>query len=306
MRLDGNPSLSGVKDPASILPAHFSKFYPNLVEFLEAYVNSLYDWKLLPDQLQLLMDDESWWDKKDYPFADANIRLFTKIADLQKFREHYGISVSPTRLIEDKSLEREWVGLETLDGYVLGTTETDTSSREVQFQQCNDFHIRSWLKDKGLVELADLDEYTVGPDLNLMIKIARHLFKIRGSIQCAKIFFEAVYGGKVYYELPRLKISRLDDNFVLDGDNFLRDDYEYDEFTYVINLVGSKYGQIGEQYVNLWLRAFHPGGFRCIVRVYSDLEWSLMAGDYSKLPSFIDIWKEFFEGPFATTMIALP
>lgn len=302
MKLDGTPSLSGLKDPANVLPPHFAKFYPNLVEFLELYTSSLYSSRLSSTQLQLLMDDESWWDKKDYPFSSTEERFLTKILDLQKFREHYGTSSNSVNLIEDKSLERSWSGLETLDGFTIETSD----DRGPQFEKSNEFHIKSWLVDKGLVEVTDLDKFNVGPDLNLMVKLSKHLFKIRGSMECARIFFEAMYGGTVYVQFPRERVSRLDDNFILDGDNVLRDDYEFDEFTYVVNLVGSQYNQIGDQFVKLWLRAFHAGGFRCIIRVYTEIEWSLVVGDADKFPNLINIWKEFFQGPFTITMRDLP
>ena len=302
MRLDGSPSLTGLKDAADILPSHFSKFYPDLVQFLEAYTTTLYSNQIGVDQLQLMMDDESWWDKRDYPFFNEAERFLNKIIDLQEFRKHFGVSSRAVNLIEDKSLERSWVNFETLDGFLI---ETD-DDRTLEFQNFNSFHIKSWLKEKGLAEISDLENHDFAPDLNLMIKLARHLYKIRGSVECARIFFEALYGGKVYPEFPRDRVCRLDDNFILDSDNVLRDDYEFDEFTYVINLVGSKYNEIGDQYVRLWLKAFHAGGFRCIIRVYTEIEWSLVNGDANKFPNLINVWKEFFQGPFTATMMELP
>lgn len=301
MRLDGGTSVSGMRDVADMLPPHFTNSYPYLVEFLEAYVTNLYSSRLGPEQLSLFLSDESWWDKSNYQFDSPEDRQFQKIVDLQKFRERFGISSGPVNLIENKSLERPKVGIDLLDGYVLSSSDDFTFEVSDESQ----FHIKSWLKDKGLDSLSDLSERDISLDLNLFIKLARHLYKIRGSMECARIFFESVYGGSVYTEFPRDKISTLDDNFVLDGTNFLRDDLEYDEFSYVVNLVGSKYNEIGSKYVDLWLEAFHPAGFRCLFRTYTDIEWSLVSGNAERFPSLINVWKEFFEGPFAQTMIGI-
>ena len=124
-------------------------------------------------------------------------------------------------------------------------------------------------------------------------------------MQCAKVYFEAMYGGEVVITFPRDKIATLDDNFVLDDAVVLRDDLEYDEFTYVVNLIGSNYSENGRKFVDMYLRVFHAAGFRCLIRVYSNIEWSLILGEADRYPSYIETWKQFFEGKFALTMRGL-
>lgn len=295
MRLDGDKSQSGVRDPANVLPKHFASSYPNLVEFLEAYVDTLYKRGLRPDQVQAFMDDESWWNGKDSVYSSPEERLYYKTLALREERNRIGFQQSAVQLIEEKSLVRTFSGLQTLDNFILGTSD----ERDLAVPDENAYHLQSWLEDKGL---GAMGSSPIGTDLATIIKLAKHLFKVRGSLFCAKVFFEATYGGTVYPVLPRNQISALDNNFILDGESRLRDDYEFDEFTYVINLVGSKYDLLGDKFFKVWKDNFHPGGFRCIFRVYSEYEWIIVSREAMRLPALIEVWKDFFEGPFAIAM----
>lgn len=295
MRLDGDMSQSGVRDPANVLPKHFVSSYPNLVEFLEAYVDTLYKRGMRPDQVQAFLDDESWWSGRSNTYSSPEERLYYKITAMQTERARMGFLQESVGMIEGKSLFRTFSQLQTLDNFILETSD----ERSLSVPDENKFHVQSWLEDKGL---GPMGSSPMGTDLETIIKLAKHMFRVRGSLFCAKLFFEAVYGGTVYPVLPRYQISALDNNFVLDGDNRLRDDYEFDEFTYVINLVGSKYDSLGDKFFRIWKDKFHPGGFRCIFRIYSEYEWLIESGGAMQLPGMIEVWKEFFEGPFALAM----
>lgn len=293
MRLDGAPSLPGVKSPDEILPAHFSKSYPLLVEFLELYSSFLYDRALAPHEVQGFLDDESWWDRKDDFFNSPEERAFFKIKDLQEMRALFGFEQNNNELVESKSLLGGMSNIQTLDGLMLGSSD----GRSMQADRKDEAQLSAWLSDKGL----NIDSAVDSFDTASFIKLARHIFKIRGSMECARIFFEAMYGGSVITHLPRNEISALDSNMILDGLNYLRDDVYYDEFTYVINLIGSKYNTLGSKFFDLWKERFHPGGFRCVFNVYTEDEWLIVSGALS-LPEKIGVWKQFFEGPFALTM----
>ncbi|ARK07987.1 hypothetical protein phiA829_167 [Aeromonas phage phiA8-29] len=293
MRLDGSPSLSGVRSPDEILPSHFSKSYPQLVEFLEIYSSFLYDKSLQPHEVQEFISDESWWDKRNNVFSSPEERLFYKIRDLQETRKLFGFEQNNVQLVEQKSLLGGLTNIRSLDGLILGSSD----SREIDADDKQEIHLQSWLSDKGLTVEETIDSF----DIASFVKLARHIFKIRGSMECARIFFEAMYGGRVISYLPRVDISALDSNMVLDGTNYLRDDSYYDEFTYEINLIGSKYRMLGQKYFDLWKERFHPGGFKCVFNVYTDEEWLIVSGALG-LPEKIGVWKQFFEGPFALTM----
>lgn len=288
MRLDGGPSLYGARDPGDILAPHFQKFYPLLVEFLEAFSSTLNDQVLTPQQVQALINDESWWSRRNDVFLTPSDRLFQKITDLREFCLFKGMNQLTNKLIERKSLHRSTNTLETIDDLNLFSSD----DRELSAQELNE-HVSMWLRDMGL-ELLGSNHF----DEILFIKLSKHLFKIRGSMECAKIFFESMYGGSVDIFLPRTQISALDDNMVLDGTTKLRDDSYYDEFTYVVNLIGSDYTNIGDKYFKLWKERFHPGGFKCVFNVYTEDEW-LIVKDALSLPEKIGVWKQFFEGKFS-------
>ncbi len=302
MRLDGGITPTGTQDADFYLPRFFVRDYPELVQFLDLYFDSLYEIDLNVDQFQYFMDNESWWADRDRTFESADERNLQKVVALDKYRRNnFGILGKTARLIENKTLERSRSLLEAIDGFVVA----DSASVSVTAERDEVLPLRQWLESKGFNELAESPEDDINFDVINFIKIARHLFKIRGSLHCAKVLLEAMYSARVEIELPRRKIARIDDNFAPDTDIRTRDDDLYDEFTYVINLIGGNTQSIGLKYFNMYKRLFHPSGFNVVLRIYTDDEWLIVSGDYLDLPEGIRVWSRFVENEFLPTMLGI-
>lgn len=303
MRLDGGSTQAGTHDADYYLPAFFRKEYPKLIEFLDAYIDSLYGSIVSPEQLQLFMEDESWWEGSDLTYENEDIRNLEKIKAFDKYRlENFGIQEKNVDLLDNKTLKRKQTILQSLNSLFFESSDGQT----ILASDEDNLHIETWLRENNLTELANnISSDNFDFDTISLIKVINHLFKIKGTTECARIFFSIIYSGEVYVELPRNKIAILDDNFTLDENIKLRDDYEYDEFTYIINLVGSKFDIIGSKYLDMYKRVFHTSGFRCILKVYSTEEWLLVSGGFTNQPQLITVWEQFFNNEFANTIRGL-
>lgn len=303
MRLDGGVTPSGTNDADSYLPAFFRSEYPELVEYLDLYIDSLYKSSLTPDQVRHLLEDESWWVGSTENYKSPESRQLAKIKALNEYRlKNFGVQTKTVDLLDNKTLKRKENILTSLDELFLLSSD----GRRMKAKDEENHPLKQWLLEKNLVEISQsLDTDNVPLDLINLIKLSRHLFKIRGTTECAKLFLSSMYSGDVYITLPRNKIATLDDNFTLDLDVKLRDDFVYDEFTYVINLVSSEYFNIGPKYFDMYKRLFHASGFRCILRVYTTEEWLLVQGNYLNQPELIKVWEQFFNNEFASIMRGL-
>lgn len=302
MRLDGGVTPEGTNDADYYLPRFFRGEYPELVQFLDLYFESLYKSSLTPDQVKLLLEDESWWDGRDFDYESEELRFLEKIKALDTYRrQNYGAFERVLEVLDGKVLNRSISDVLSLDYFTFVTSD----EFELETKEEDNTPLRQWLLEKNLLEIADSPEDEINVDLINLIKVSRHLFKIRGTTECARVFLSSMYNGDVYVELPRLKIATLDDNFTLDEKIKLRDDFEFDEFTYIINLVDSDYFKLGAKYFNLYKRIFHASGFRCIFRVYTREEWLLVSGEYLNQPELIRVWEQFFNNEFANAMRGL-
>lgn len=299
MRLDGGVTPSGTNDADYYLPRFFKSEYPDLVQYLDSYFDSLYKSSLTPEQIEVLLEDESWWDGRDLEYPSEAIRMLEKVKALDSYRKkNFGVYERVMNVLDGKILSRSVSELLSLDSFTLQTSDDYGLSSKDE----DNTPLYQWLMEKNLIEIANAPSEDIRVDLVNLIKVARHLFKIRGTTECARIFLSAMYGGEVHVELPRLKIATLDDNFTLDEGIKLRDDFEYDEFTYIVNLVDSDYFKIGPKYFELYKRVFHASGFRCLFRVYTKEEWLLVSGEYLNQPEMIRVWEQFFNNEFASIM----
>lgn len=271
MRLDSGITPAGTNDSIHYLPNFFMSHYPELVEFMDLYLDSLYKGDLSPDQVKYFMEeDDSWWVNKGREYATPDDAKLQRAKDLEIYRRNnFGLHEKTVELLDNKSLQRRTSLLFDLSGLLL----SDNSSISLLAPRNENLPLKQWLESKNFKELAETLENDLNFDVINFIKFSRHLYKIKGSLACAKLLLETFYESAVVTELPRIKIATLDDNFTLDEDKKLRDDFVYDEFTYIVNLIGDKYFEIGDKYFEMYKRVFHPSGFRIILRVYTQSEW---------------------------------
>lgn len=300
MRLDGELTPFGTDDAHTFLPRFFASQYPKLVEFLDLYIDSLYKKNLTPDQVNYFLENEEWWENKDKVYESEDHRFIQKIIDFDKYRQnHFGILSKAVNLLDNKSLERNFELTLSLDNFQL----VDSEGVELLTIDDEQLPLYQYLDEKNLGELANSQKGEVKIDLINLIKFTKHLFRIRGTAECAKIFLSAMYNAQVEVSYPRLNLATLEDNFTLDGKARLRDDFEYDEYTYVVNIIAGDYKSLGQKYFDMYKRVFHACGFRCLLEIYdSEEEWLMVSGDHLQQPEGIENWRRFFETKFIPTI----
>lgn len=92
------------------------------------------------------------------------------------------------------------------------------------------------------------------------LKLLKHIYRIRGTKKAIELFFWIYFGCPVSVYYPKEEIGGLDDNFECDGATGMRDDYYYDEFTYVIRVPGDVIDFEGV-FERVFRQHFHPAGF---------------------------------------------
>lgn len=192
----------------------------------------------------------------------------------------------------EKNLERQFDFFETVEGeffecsdYTLFQTEITLPTVPLWYEQFGSFqkvgigYIKSVenLIDKNMSGFKTLDNlffkvrsantFTDFRDIDdpRMIKLLRVLYSIKGTQSMLNLFFGMYFGESVNVTYTKTQISKIDDNFVLDGgNNKLRDDVRYSEYTYVVKVSRDVevYKTLFEQ---IYKRHFHPAGFNVIL-----------------------------------------
>jgi hypothetical protein len=89
----------------------------------------------------------------------------------------------------------------------------------------------------------------------------KHIYSIKGTEASMKIFFRLYFDEEVTIHQPKSMIAVVDDNWVLDGIQVLRDDELYQEFSYVI-IVSKDLEFYRDIFKLIYMKMVHPSGFR--------------------------------------------
>lgn len=248
------------------LPRYVIEDYPNFVDFISAF----YEW----DSRNGFLTEEEKENLQGLGYSNV------------------GVGQRSDRRWRDRNLERVFSVFETSDGPLLETSDGDLFENEVYlptaplwYSQFGDFpkiglgRMTSYntfvsLNDTGfktfdgyVLKVKASNVFTDFRDLDdpRFIKLLRNLYMMKGSRKMIELFFGLFFGESVDVSNTKDVISRIDDNFVLDGANHLRDDSEYSEYTYVVK-VSRDVELYKEAFENIFLRYFHPAGFNVILR----------------------------------------
>ncbi|AXC34533.1 baseplate subunit [Vibrio phage YC] len=219
------------------VPTHHLEEYPKFVEFMGKYFEHLYR---DPSNFPKEVADELTVDERDERGA-------------ARFLSDYRANLN---------LERRFVALEDEEGNQI----LDADDRPIMVEVDQTDFINAWFDEisfpRPLTPLSD--EPVSDVDVIRILKLLKDIFRIRGSEHATKLFFKIFFDVIPVITYPREKISRLDDNFVLDGDNVPRDDDRYQEYSYVIGLPVA-YSVEQETFLQIFKDYFHPAGFKVFV-----------------------------------------
>ncbi|CAM0000260.1 head closure Hc2 [Vibrio phage K469] len=230
-------------DTKYMTPLHYQKEYPAFLKFMNAYFDWSYGHQGVPEKsLKALLSSGA--DRADIAKAQANLTP----------------GRASQELLGNRLLEREFESFVGLDGLEFEFSDGRKFETSVDNSQFKD----SWLDDLGspftsagtgnTLALRDVDK-------TRLVKQLAHIYSIRGTTKAAELFFNLYHKGAVEVTLPRDNISKIDHNFTLDGNDTIRDDQRYSEFSYVIRVKEFIGTEVLQELIEVYKEYIHPSGF---------------------------------------------
>ncbi|QIQ62071.1 putative baseplate wedge subunit [Salmonella phage kage] len=275
MSKDLNNGHNGVKYET---PLFYQNDFPLFIEFMDTFFNWLYRQQGFTQEeiLAYLADTSSWMNPES---EDSPVK---QLIDLKADKTP---GSEAKDYLSDKFLVRTFENMMALDAEEL----LDADGRPLLSIEDKNKQIDDWYNDFGFQRTVDksFQEFgyfipvgsdslltTTGDTFSVYIegtkrrtldhprwlKLLKHIYKIRGTKKAIELFFWIYFGCPVSVYFTKEDIGGLDGNFECDGTTGMRDDYYYDEYTYVIGVPGdvSDFEGVFER---VFRQHFHPAGF---------------------------------------------
>jgi hypothetical protein len=248
------------------LPRHFLDENPRFVRLMELYYQWLYR-KDGPaeDEIDFVRADISKWSKVDIDrFVQTNSPRFNSfrgsdeavVAEVLSWRAPGAIS---ERFQAQYFLEREFDSFVTADGdYFL-----DGSGVPLETSFVIEDVIQNWANKFNMERL--VDSVSLNPhDEILLLKSMKMMYAAKGTQKCIELFFKVYFNEDITVYIPKHDILAIDGAPSIDMPIFVRDDWRFQEFCYVIQTTNdpAPYRDVFER---IYLKQFHPGGFNVIM-----------------------------------------
>lgn len=274
MSSDLNDGNHGVKNE---VPLAYRMEYPKFIEFMDVFYNWLYNQQgFSAEEIQAyLANPGEWVDPLSNKSPLEQLIDFKNVGNPGRVSRDY---------LKDRFLVREFDDIFSTDAELQ-----DVDGRPLFAVRDKVEHIDAWYQDFGFQRTADRsfedfgnfvpknsDRLITADGENLAVyiegtkrrtldhvrwlKLLKHIYRIRGTRKAMELFFWLYFGVPIKIKEPKLEIGGLDDNFDLDGVVGLRDDYYYDEFSYVITVPGDV-SEIEGVFEKVYRQHFHPAGF---------------------------------------------
>ena len=246
------------------LPYNYREDYPNFIVLLKKYYDWMYGSNLGADEILALRNDTSWisTDIQKYIQTQQSRYIGTSVDDAiielnsvpspgnacDLLSNNISLTLSPDNFIDK-----------------YGIQFLDSSNNQLATPGINKDILKRKFENMGYFPV-DTNQLLLLPvDQVLMISLLKHIYSIKGTLQSIKLFFNLFFDENIEVYYPKLDIAVIDDNFVLDGTDVLRDDNYYDEYSYVIKTknVPEYYKELFE---SIYLKLVHPSGFNVFIR----------------------------------------
>lgn len=259
---------------SNALPEHYREDYPKFIEFIRTFYDWLYrNGGFSAEEVEQIKSEENWFvdDVQKY-YATEDLRYIAKgdahAEELAVIRA--SAQKPPGKAAEDfmsdYSLDRVFSYFETADGDVFDTVD----DRPLEAPKRNEAFIGKWLGALSFVDpttVSGLDSV----DKILLVRVIKYFYLVKGTAKAIELFFNifletpvSIADGTLEIYLPKRQIAVIDDNFVLDGRNQLRDDDYWNEYTYVIRIFDPT-NKAETLFNSFYKRYIHPAGFKAIV-----------------------------------------
>lgn len=250
-----------------LLPEHYQDSAPRFIQFLDKYYEWLYRSSGMSDsEIADLKNDTSWIERDiDKFIATGQMKYIDQTSDstvldsslvvLNNTANPGGTSAS---ISNNYMLDDDFKGYLTSDGQVF----QDTNDVSVELSTVENKVLDSWFNSMGLdrikrYRMDALDNI----DQVLMLSLLKHIYAIKGTEASMKLFFRLYFNEEVTVYQPKSQISVIDDNWILDDVQVIRDDELFQEFSYVI-IVNNELDSYKDIFRLIYMKTIHPSGFR--------------------------------------------
>lgn len=249
---------------ANVLPKHYGQYYPRFITFLEKYYAWLYRNSGLSDsEIDDLRNDTSWLQKDiDKFISTGEIRYFDDTQDVLDARvEELDNTANPgyiaSSIIDKFMLEDDFnsynYGVVPVDGANDPLFELETIDNQILDGWFNSMGFDR-IKRKKVNDASNIDQI-------LLLSLLKHIYAIKGTETSIRLFFNLFFDEDVVIYQPKHDIALIDDNWILEDAQIIRDDERYQEFSYVI-VVSQDVSAYSDIFTNIYLKLIHPIGFR--------------------------------------------
>lgn len=261
-----------------LIPEHYLSDYPKFVVFMEKYYEWLYrEGSMSSEERQILIDTPDWLgvDVDKYLKTGQQKNLLTVDEISQQVISEFSSMVPPgtasKNINRNHLLERSFVQMETLDGLSI----QDVNGMTVETPNTNPLRIQEWVSDQGYYLPAQAINNKKIDEI-LFVRLIKSMHLIKGTAKATELFFHLFFNediaannpkdGSPFWK-PRVAITTIDDiRHKIDHiDNQIRDDYFYNEFSYVI-YVTQDYSHYKDLFENVYLQYIHPAGFKAFLQ----------------------------------------
>lgn len=254
-----------------LLPAHYREYAPNFILFLEKYYEWLYRLSGLSEsEIEDLRGDTSWLEKDIDRFISTGQLRYFDYSSNPEIIDNAIIDLSNTiaagtqsdQIPDNFVMENDFNGYATSDGSEV----VDANDSTVELSTIENNILDGWFNSMGFDRikrnrLKALDNI----DQVLMLSLLKHIYAIKGTEASIKLFFSLFFDEQITLYQPKNSIAFIDENWVLDDVQVIRDDELYQEYSYVI-LVQHDIEDYQEIFESIYLKSIHPAGFRVVLQ----------------------------------------
>lgn len=258
------------------VPNQYLEDYPRFVLFVEKYYEWLYrNGGFSETERSILQQEQGWLKKSVDEFVQSGqlasiASTESEISDAIQAKSESPSpgSVSKT-MLSDFILERSFDMFETADGDWFETSD----GHAVETKHVHMGAVNRWIDSQGFFLPANSGENMKNIDEILLVRLVKHISLIKGTQKAAQLFFSIFFDediaannqGKAFTK-PKYNIFIIDESRskIDDKESVIRDDYFYNEFSYVIN-VTRDYEYYKDIFESLYLKYIHPAGFKCFL-----------------------------------------
>lgn len=258
------------------LPRHWRENAGDLIRFMQLYYEWLYRQSgMTPEEYKLLDETDSWFGVDIDKYQQTKrLRYLTagdsdnKMAAMVQESNTRAPGAELDALGDEIDLDHDFSPFMTADGDLF----EDSNGRVEESKIRNPGILEMWTKLYGGVPIFNAGGINTF-DPALFVRLLKHLYDIKGTYKCTKLFFEIFFGEKVEIKTPKFSIAIIDGGFTPDKkDSVIRDDRYYQEFSYVI-ATSKDPSEYIDLFDSVYKQYLHPAGFACFIEHESSSYW---------------------------------